>query len=1366
MPTLYATAFRNPLGNGRNTARNDGDGFYVAFGFDEPNPAIGGSFHLGADWNGEGGGDTDLGAPVYAIANGTVVAAVSDQGGATSGFGNYVVLRHDLPEPTLINGQWVTKVHSLYAHLDAVSALSVGQQIGIGSQIGTVGKSGNAESAHLHLEITIGSTIPTADDGYNPAGAPAAWVDPVAFIAARTESSPLPPQVSEAEQRALDIRHAAMLANLAYNNSPSADAGQGWTLLSRSELGLTRTQWDNDTGDSVNSQFVFDIDNGQAIVARDGNRLCIAFRGTDTNELGDFIDDLVGGAYSFRSHYLLFSDLIVALQIYAEAEDITDVLVAGHSLGGAMVEYFMAEHSDAPSIGYSGVSFGSPGVRDIASNPGIDDRLLNIGHENSKHAGDPVYRATFSESVLGIDVPVDLPAEADLSLKDLLFNLGEHAGQLYNNTAIMLTWSLPLFSQFISSPAVYAVTITGNGDYTTGAANDYIIGGFDASLILAGLGDDLIFGNTGSDSLYGQNGSDWLDGGRGDDLLNGGGNKDFLAGGEGRDLLTGGSHADVFYFADGDFPALQSANPDRITDYNQGSGPYSAIEGDLLDIAAIRFATSAGFGNASTVRLRSVQASGGLPAGSILEINIGDDIWRGIARLDGIGSGESVWIALSQGQSEARTGSEFVVDAVGNGTTWSITPGTQKITEGNVTLAFTIGRSGTNLGAETVYVSTAQIHGSYNDGDYVGRLNVPVFFAAGDTSETFTVRINADAVPEGNESFGLIVQADPSDSVATFLASAKFTIGDGALPSVAGLTYKGSALDNIRSGTSSNDILFGREGNDTLRGLGGNDILLGEDGDDFLHGDAGVDVILTGAGWNYVDGGAGNDIIDARSERHAQGEVFGGTGDDTIYVGSGNAGNGSFLAVDGGSGNDLLIVEARAVPVNGSEAVIVHQFGNGVQLARYSSFDDIEAGIASGGDHLVSTGSYNYWPHPRSWVAVRDIERVEYRGQGGNDLFVSVGDEVRVALGGAGDDALYANWSATTAAIVWNVTAHNDAERTLGNGVVVQSIDRLLLRTGSGDDRLVLGGLDDHVETGAGNDTVDGGGGYDTLKGGEGNDTLAGGAGDDILIGGNGVDTASFANAPAGVTVNLQNRKAQNTGGAGTDTLSSIENLTGSAFGDTLAGDGGVNVLSGGAGADWLVGGAGGDSLIGGGGQDFVSYENAEAGVTASLANAAANTGDAAGDSYSSIEGLVGSRFDDVLTGDGGNNSLDGGRGADRLRGGGGLDTLTGGAGDDTFFFGDALAAGNVTTVADFTSRSDVLSLSLEIFGAAGQAGKLFAAAFHIGQAAHDAEDRIIYNAENGKLFYDSDGTGSGAAKTFAILSTGLPIRASDFTLV
>jgi Ca2+-binding RTX toxin-like protein len=109
-----------------------------------------------------------------------------------------------------------------------------------------------------------------------------------------------------------------------------------------------------------------------------------------------------------------------------------------------------------------------------------------------------------------------------------------------------------------------------------------------------------------------------------------------------------------------------------------------------------------------------------------------------------------------------------------------------------------------------------------------------------------------------------------------------------------------------------------------------------------------------------------------------------------------------------------------------------------------------------------------------------------------------------------------------------------------------------------------------------------------------------------------------------------------------------------------------------------LDGGPGGDDLRGGAGIDFASYENSAAGVTASLFLPFVNTGEASGDTYTSIQGLIGSSFDDVLAGDFSSNELRGGGGSDtlsglfgndRLEGGAGNDVLRGGWGNDTFAF-------------------------------------------------------------------------------------------------
>ena len=184
-----------------------------------------------------------------------------------------------------------------------------------------------------------------------------------------------------------------------------------------------------------------------------------------------------------------------------------------------------------------------------------------------------------------------------------------------------------------------------------------------------------------------------------------------------------------------------------------------------------------------------------------------------------------------------------------------------------------------------------------------------------------------------------------------------------------------------------------------------------------------------------------------------------------------------------------------------------------------------------------------------------------------------------------------------------------------------------------------------------------------------GNDTLIGGAGADTLIGGLGTDTASYASSGAGVTVNLQTGSGSG-GDAQGDTLSGIENITGSAFADMLTGDGGANTL---------VGGAGPDALNGGGGTDTADYSSSAMAVNVNLLANSGAGGDAQGDTFSSIENIIGSAFADMLTGDSGANTIDGRSGNDTLIGGAGADALIGGAGTDTADYSSSAAGVTVS---------------------------------------------------------------------------------------
>ena len=145
---------------------------------------------------------------------------------------------------------------------------------------------------------------------------------------------------------------------------------------------------------------------------------------------------------------------------------------------------------------------------------------------------------------------------------------------------------------------------------------------------------------------------------------------------------------------------------------------------------------------------------------------------------------------------------------------------------------------------------------------------------------------------------------------------------------------------------------------------------------------------------------------------------------------------------------------------------------------------------------------------------------------------------------------------------------------------------------------------------------------------------------------------------------------------------------------------------------------------------------------------------------------ITGNSGANQLTGGVGNDRLIGGAGADNMRGGAGNDRLTGGPGADTFFFNTALSATtNIDQLTDFLAPADTIWLENAVFTAL-TTGTLSAAAFHAGSAAHDANDRVIYNPATGAVTYDLNGNAAGGASHFATLATGLTLTNADFVVV
>ena len=148
-----ATNFDYPVG------KPDADGYYNALSFTEND-------HLGDDWNAITGGNSDLGDPVFAVANGYVKYAEHNG----YGWGNVIRIDHKLSDGMVIE--------SLYAHCDTMF-VRYGEWVRIGDTIGTIGNADGIYFAHLHFEIRDDINMPIGG-GYSDYIE--GYLDPTEFI--------------------------------------------------------------------------------------------------------------------------------------------------------------------------------------------------------------------------------------------------------------------------------------------------------------------------------------------------------------------------------------------------------------------------------------------------------------------------------------------------------------------------------------------------------------------------------------------------------------------------------------------------------------------------------------------------------------------------------------------------------------------------------------------------------------------------------------------------------------------------------------------------------------------------------------------------------------------------------------------------------------------------------------------------------------------------------------------------------------------------------------------------------------------------------------------------------------------------------
>jgi Ca2+-binding RTX toxin-like protein len=460
----------------------------------------------------------------------------------------------------------------------------------------------------------------------------------------------------------------------------------------------------------------------------------------------------------------------------------------------------------------------------------------------------------------------------------------------------------------------------------------------------------------------------------------------------------------------------------------------------------------------------------------------------------------------------------------------------------------------------------------------------------------------------------------------------------------------------------------------TLTGGEGSDLLIGSFTDDTLLGRGGDDVLLGGNGSGTLDGGSGNDIL------RGSGHLYGGMGDDSLTgIGllDGGAGDDQLLGAGtllGGEGDDTLIARYGAATMEGG-AGSDYLSGYGTSsIVSYAHSPaavgvDLAGHMASGGD-AQGDRIYNIGNVIGSEFDDRlsgDAAANHLFGGAGADMLRG-GDGNDTIAGDAGADTMFGGAGADTLSYVGSsagVTV-DIATGTAAGGDAAgdRSAEFENLRGSSFGDTLTGDGGANALSGDAGDDVLDGGGG---------NDLIEGGAGADRLIGGGGINTLAYKGDVAGVSIDLVARTASG-GDATGDSFIGFANVIGGAGGDRLIGDSHANSLVGnagddtilaGAGDDYVDGGTGSNVLSGGSGIDRLSYSSSLGGVRVDLGFHTSSYGDA----ISQFENLVGSRYDDFLSGDSGNNEIDGLGGDDRLEGRKGDDVLTGGDGRDTFTF-------------------------------------------------------------------------------------------------
>jgi Ca2+-binding RTX toxin-like protein len=495
-------------------------------------------------------------------------------------------------------------------------------------------------------------------------------------------------------------------------------------------------------------------------------------------------------------------------------------------------------------------------------------------------------------------------------------------------------------------------------------------------------------------------------------------------------------------------------------------------------------------------------------------------------------------------------------------------------------------------------------------------------------------------------------------------------------------------------GTNLADNFIGNNLGDKFAGIGGNDTFTGGTGYDYI--DYRFDADNNGPGAvnvNLATGTATDGFGNTDTFTSIEG-VDGTNGDDTLRGGDIPLGGTSNYTLEGEAGNDTLIAGSGGMfarPGAGNDTII------GGPATNILSYDDYT------GTNGV-TVDLNQSTLTDPWGGTDTFSGIQYvRGTKNADTFIAGpnGNSFQglkgndTLTGGAGFDVadyrFDASYSGGGGAVTVNLGT-GTATDGFGNTDALTSIEGVYGTSGgdnlTGGNAVVPGGTLYQLYGRGGNDTLNGGTYGTYFEPGDGDDTIVGHAVPNNLALSN-LYMLSYGDYTGanGVTLNVGSGSVNDPFGH-VDTFSGINAVRGTVNGDTLIASGTGTLFQGIRGNDTFTGGAGFDSIDYS--RDFV-YGGGGA-VTVNLSAGTAIDGFGNTDTFTSIEGAIGTNNADTLIGNNANNSLIGLAGNDIFRGGAGNDTLTGGSGADTFVFapGD-----NADTITDFSAaQGDTIDLT------------------------------------------------------------------------